>query len=417
MKPSVISLFTGAGGLDLGLEAAGFEFVVGVERDGAAVETLRINRPAWKVLHNDLHDLGVRGLLRAAGARRGDVDLVAGGPPCQPFSKSGYWHAGDAKRLADPRAATLDAFLAVVDAARPRAFLLENVPGIAFSEKSEGLRHIHEFLGRMKGASYSVTAMKLNAVDFGVPQMRERVFVVGCRGSCGFRAPVPTHRRPVRQNRSGPTRRDIDAETDALKPTMTAWEAIGRLKDDADPQLKPRGFWAELLPTIPEGQNYLFHTERGSGQHIFGWRRRYWSMLLKLAKDLPSWTITASPGPAIGPFHWNNRRLSARELCRLQTFPLNFKVSGDAAAFHRQLGNAVPAAMAEILGLEIRRQIFGDDSVSQSDVSLLPRRVRCIPAPSPPSPFIHRKYRELIGLQTDHPGTGKGPGARARAEL
>ena len=78
---------------------------------------------------------------------------------------------------------------------------------------------------------------------------------------------------------------------------------------------------ADLLPAIPEGENYLFHTNRGAGVPLFGWRTRFWNFLFKLAKDRPSWTIQARPGPATGPFHWTNRRLSARELCRLQTFP------------------------------------------------------------------------------------------------
>ena len=86
-----------------------------------------------------------------------------------------------------------------------------------------------------------------------------------------------------------------------------------------------------LLPTIPEGQNYLWHTERGGGEPLFGWRRRYWSFLLKLAKDLPSWTIQAQPGPATGPFHWDNRRLSVREMARMQTFPDNVVIKGEYA--------------------------------------------------------------------------------------
>ena len=81
------------------------------------------------------------------------------------------------------------------------------------------------------------------------------------------------------------------------------------------------GKWADLLPTIPEGQNYLWHTNRGGGSQLFGWRTRYWSFLLKLAKNLPSWTIQAHPGSSIGPFHWRNRKLSVPEMCRLQTFP------------------------------------------------------------------------------------------------
>ena len=110
------------------------------------------------------------------------------------------------------------------------------------------------------------------------------------------------------------------------------------------------GRWAELLPSIPEGRNYLHHTERGDGVRLFGWRRRYWSFLLKLSKRLPSWTITAQPGPAIGPFHWKSRRLSPLELCRLQTFPAGYEIDGDLRTIQLQLGNAVPSALAKTPG-------------------------------------------------------------------
>ena len=128
-----------------------------------------------------------------------------------------------------------------------------------------------------------------------------------------------------------PTRGEADlASPEGLKPYSTAWDAIGDLDTVAnDDGLSLSGKWAELLPSIPEGQNYLWHTSRGGGEPLFGWRTRYWSFLLKLAKDLPSWTLQAQPGPAIGPFHWRNRNLTTRELCRLQTFPDDVVITGD----------------------------------------------------------------------------------------
>ena len=95
-------------------------------------------------------------------------------------------------------------------------------------------------------------------------------------------------------------------------------------------------------------------------QPLFGWRTKFWSFLLKLAKDRPSWTIQAEPGPATGPFHWKSRLLSIEELCRLQTFPRGYEIQGDRRSAQRQVGNAVPSAIAELLGLEIRRQFFGE---------------------------------------------------------
>ena len=119
------------------------------------------------------------------------------------------------------------------------------------------------------------------------------------------------------------------------------------------------GKWADLLPTIPEGLNYLWHTSRGGGVPLFGWRTRYWSFLLKLAKSKPSWTIQAQPGSAIGPFHWKNRKLSARELCRLQTFPDDLSFDTSQNQIQRMIGNAVPSLLAEVLAWEIRTQLLG----------------------------------------------------------
>ncbi len=109
---------------------------------------------------------------------------------------------------------------------------------------------------------------------------------------------------------------------------------------------------------------------------LFGWRRRYWNFLLKLAKRLPSRTIQAQPGPAVGPFHWENRRLSDRELCRLQTFPDDVQVHGNRMSVQRQIGNAVPSLLAEVLGREIKTQLLGYRRTSEPLRLLPPDRSR-----------------------------------------
>ena len=390
----LISLYTGAGGLDLGFEAAGFETAVAVEIDPEAVATLRHNR-GWPVIDRDIHTVSSQQLLKAAGLEAGEADALIGGPPCQPFSKSGYWASGDTLRLDDPRAGTLGAYLRVLRDTLPKTFLLENVPGLAYQKKSEGLELITRTIRRINrecGTSYTLTVAKLNAADFGVPQVRERVFVIGARDGQEYSFPEPTH---------------------ALNGYTTAWDAMGDLEDDDDPELRARGKWADLLPSIPEGNNYLWHTERGGGLQLFGWRRRYWSFLLKLAKALPSWTIQAQPGPAIGPFHWKSRRLSARELCRLQTVPDKYTVIGNVASVQRQLGNAVPSALAEVLALSIRRQLLGDKMSSASRLIPAPRRPIPEPEPVRTVPF---KYRHMVGDHEAHPGTGQGYAATLRKE-
>jgi DNA (cytosine-5)-methyltransferase 1 len=396
-----ISLYTGAGGLDIGLERAGFRACLSVEIDGAGQKTLALNRPRWKQAKpGDMHLLSPAAALLQAGLRPRAVTLVAGGPPCQPFSKSGYWLTGDTRRLKDERSKTLDAYLRFIDYAQPRVLLLENVKGLTYEGKDEGLRLLESGLARInrkKGTSYRPTVVHINAADYGVPQLRERVFVIAERSGKSFSLPGPTH--GPRSKSGGPYR--------------TAWDAIGDLDINIGPaELRATGAWAELLPSIPEGQNYLWHTPKGGGLPLFGWRTRYWSFLLKLAKNQPAWTIQAQPGPATGPFHWKSRKLSIRELCRLQTFPDDYEIMGTYRDVYRQVGNAVPAALGELLGLEIRRQLLGERV--RRVLTLIPDKRGPCPAPERRRP-VPRKYLALRAKHADHPGVGLGPGAQRRA--
>ncbi len=409
MTATVLSLFTGAGGLDLGFHAAGLRTAAAVEMDPVACRTLRKNQSSehpWEVLEGRIEDFPPEKVLSEAQLKPQAADVLIGGPPCQPFSKSGYWHSGDSARLSDPRAATLYEYLRLLRHAKPRAFLLENVAGIGYSGKSEGIRFLMDEVQRIndeEGTNYSFNAALLRATDFGVPQSRERVFIVGHIEGRRFEFPEPTHfgdDGPVKPNTRNRFR--------------TAWDALGDLKGEPpDIEETPvRGKWADLLPSIPEGENYLWHTDRRGGLPLFGWRRRYWSFLLKLAKNLPSWTITAQPGPAIGPFHWESRRLARRELLALQTFPSAYKVEGSLADVQRQLGNAVPSALAEVLARAIRSQLLDHEGVSPN-ATLIPPAKREVPAAHPPAE-VPKKYANLVGDHSPHPGTGKGYAAEKR---
>jgi DNA (cytosine-5)-methyltransferase 1 len=408
-----VSLFTGAGGLDLGLHAAGFGTSVAVEFEKKAVETLLSpnNREWWhqtRVLPWDVTKVSPGDILSAAGAKPGKITLLAGGPPCQPFSKSGFWRSGESMRLSDPRAKTLEFFLEMVEYALPEVLLLENVPGIRFSEKDEGIRYVEKRLrqiNKKRGTRYHANVEQLAAVEFGVPQTRERVFVVANVDGKPFSFPSPTHTFSDGQ--------DEDGGLTLREPCLTAWDAIGAIEANEDLSLRPKGKYAALLASIPEGKNYLFHTSRGGGLPLFGWRTRYWSMLLKLAKARPSWTLTAQPGPAIGPFHWDNRRLSAQELCAIQTIPKGYWVAGSVLDAHRQLGNAVPSLLTEILGMEIRKQLLGDSLKAQKKLTLMPKRAAFTPSPNRPA-SVPKAFLNQLGDHPDHPGTGKGPGAISR---
>lgn len=422
MPLPLISLFSGCGGMDFGFEAAGFETRVTLEMDADCCRTLRHNR-AWPVIEADIFKLSPREIMSAAGLKRREAALLIGGPPCQPFSKSGYWAKGDSARLNDPRANTLTAYLDVLEAAQPHAFVLENVSGLAFTGKDEGLQLLLtqiQALNRRTGCNYAPSWQILRAVEHGVPQLRERLFLVASSDGTPFKFPQPAF-RPIEDEGATASRRSGTAESfhsiaSALPTYRTCWDAFGDLmQDEQGDDLAMHGKWANLLPTVPEGNNYLWHTERGGGEPLFGWRRRYWNFLLKLAKNRPSWTIQAQPGPSTGPFHWTNRRLSRRELCRIQTFPDDVTITGTYQEAHRQIGNAVPSLLAEVVGREVRRQYFKGRYRSATPHLLPTARPRC-PAPEKIHP-VPPEYMALRNTETEHPGTGMGRGALARIDL
>ncbi len=389
-----ISLYTGIGGLDFGFEAAGFETAVAVEMNPVACATMRLNR-TWPILEGDIHVFSSEAILEAAGLKVGEADVLIGGPPCQPFSKSSYWVNGDSLRLDDPRSDTLAAYLRVLRDTLPKAFLLENVHGLAFTGKDEGLRLLLdgiEDINRKTGAKYKVSWKVLNTAQFGVPQIRERVFLIGSREGKEFVFPQPTHHSGQSEG----------LFPDEMEPYRTTWDALGDLPENPDEaSLKVGGKWGDLLPTIPEGQNYLWHTNRGGGSPLFGWRTRYWSFLLKLAKNLPSWTIQAQPGSSIGPFHWNNRKLTKQELCRIQTFPDGLIFQCGRTDAQKMIGNAVPSLIGEILGREIKSQLLGQKS--KGSLKLIPPRRKDCPSPEPLE-SLPEQYMSLIGDHPAHPG-------------
>ena len=335
-----ISLFSGAGGLDLGVEQAGFTVGAAVEHDADACLSLRENFPHAAIFHGDIRLVETRDLLAASGTSPGEVDLLIGGPPCTPFSKSGYWLEKKRRGL-DPEASLLEHYVRILDEARPGAFLLENVFSLAYANHNrEWLDFLRESFVRL---GYSFTEKVVLAADYGVPQRRQRLIIAGSLdGEPAL--PEPTH--------TGPHERRVWCEG-TLLPHVTTGDAIGDLvdRDDlAEPEETVAGKYGHLLPEVPPGENYLHFTEkRGYPEPLFGWRKRYWSFLLKLDPHQPAPTIQAQPGPYVGPFHWDNRRLRVLELKRLQSFPDEFTISGSRRAAQRQLGNAVPPLLARRL--------------------------------------------------------------------
>lgn len=354
-----ISLFSGVGGLDLGVARAGFEVRSALEFDRDSAASLRANQFAVKperVIERSILNVPTSEILEVAGLRVGEAALVVGGPPCTPFSKSGNWL--EYKRTGnDPNASLLDEFARVVSEAKPAAVLMENVWGLAY--KNHNTVSLSRLVDRLESAGYRVKWEVLNAADYGVPQLRKRLILYGMRDGEPPPLPRPTH--------SGwtETRRKVDTR---LAPYVTSREAIGDLeaRDDlVEPDESVNGRYGHLLPEIPAGDNYLYFTEeRGHPAPLFKWRGRYWTFLLKLDPDRPSTTIQSQPGPYIGPFHWEDRRLRLLEVKRLQSFPDDyFVVARNRRSWQHQLGNAVPPMLAEIVARPLAEALVARETV------------------------------------------------------
>jgi len=362
----LVSLFSGAGCFDLGFEAAGFRTALATDFDEDCCKTIRSNRN-WNTIQSPIEALRSEDILDAAQAKRRQVDLLIGGPPCQPYSKSAFGSLGTPLGYDDDRAGTIQQYMRVVRDLQPRAFVIENVPQFITGKNERVRAYIERAIYRInsdKKTKYRLSFHVLNAASYGVPQIRERLFIVASRDGIRFELPEPRYFAQP----------DSDLE---LEPFFSARDAIGHLAAryrDRD-HLQVGGRWDSLLRSIPPGSNYLWHTARGGGKKMFKWRSRYWNFLLKLHPDQPSWTIAARPGYHTGPFHWESRRLATRELQLLQTIPENYSFAGSLASVRQQIGNGVPSAIGELLGKEIRRQFYGHQCSSER-LKLIPQKRR-----------------------------------------
>jgi DNA (cytosine-5)-methyltransferase 1 len=346
-------VFSGAGGLDLGCEAAGFQTRAAVEYEEVARRTLLANaqrhlpRLGAEQVFDDIVTVDYEAVLDAADVGRGEVDLLHGGPPCTPFSKSGYWLAY--KRAGqDPKASLLDDYVAALRAVRPKAFLMENVYGLAYRNHNRAI--LNRFIAGVRAAGYGFDSKVILAADHGVPQIRQRLFCVGIREDLLDVAPQIWRFDWPPDTHGGPHERRV-AWAAGLRPHRTAGEALASLTpavNPPEPEEVVDGTYADALREVPPGDNYLYLTaRRGHPSPRFEWRSRYWSFLLKLHIDRPSPTIQGQPGPWVGPFHWEDRRLRVAEIKRLMTFPDDYEICGSRREQQLQLGNAVPPLLAE----------------------------------------------------------------------
>lgn len=320
--------------MDIGVEAAGFRVAVATDADETCSKTYKANFPGVPFIVGKIGGISAGDLLQAAGLRPGEADLLVGGPPCPAFSKSRFYRTDKPRALDDPVAQeTVGGYLRVLKEARPKAFLLENVKGLAYGVHREALDYI---ISTAEELGYDTSWHIINAADFGAPQIRERCLVMGSlRGA--IEPPKPSHAK-------------VPGDDKDLFPWVSAGDVLSDL--DTDENADDEGHFAggqhhQLLRGIPPGENYLHYTsERGHPDPKFKWRSRYWSFLLKLSPSMPSWTIQARRSNNMGPFHWRNRILRITEIKRLQTFPDDFMLAGNVERQWRQIGNAVPPVVA-----------------------------------------------------------------------
>ena len=339
-RPVILSLFSGAGGLDIGFSDAGFDIVECVEIEKKFCDTLLANADdsgplsGTSISCSDIRDYVAPDSLK--------IDLIIGGPPCQTFSAAGR-RANGVPGTSDQRGTLFREYVRLLSQLQPVGFLFENVYGIVGAQNGEPWR---EIVSAFKRAGYSLSYRILDAADYGVPQHRERLFIVGHKID-EFQFPRPTH---------GP-----DSPGEA--PFYDCRTAIASVSGFDDAAGKPiTGRFSHLIPQIPPGLNYSFFTEEmGHPEPIFAWRSKFSDFMYKADPARPVRTIKAQPGQYTGPFHWDNRMFSTAEYKRLQTFPDSYRIVGSTQVAVQQIGNSVAPQIARILALAVRGQLFGDD--------------------------------------------------------
>ena len=330
-----LSLFSGGGGLDIGFHDAGFQLVECNELEPKFAKTLEANsQPGRRLEGAGVVCADIRSY--EPGVR--DIDFIIGGPPCQTFSAAGARAAG-VNGTDDDRGNLFLEYARILDQLKPKGFLFENVYRIVGAQQGKAWQSIQD---AFRSLGYTLYWRILDTADYGVPQFRERLFIVGLRDG-HFQFPMPTH---------GP-----DSPGD--RPYYSAGKAVSDLEQRV-PITKIGGRHGHLLDGIPPGLNYSFYTERmGHPNPIFGWRTKFSDYLYKADPATPVRTIKAQGGQYTGPFSWENRPFSIPEYKRLQTFPDDYELIGNRQDAIHQIGNSVPPQIGRILALSIRQQVFG----------------------------------------------------------
>lgn len=342
-----ISLFSGAGGMDVGAVSAGFSVVAASEIDPHACNTYRVNHPDTNVIEGDINEK-LEELYKYS-----NIDLILGGPPCQGFSVAGKMDAND------PRSKLVFSFCDVVEKIKPKAFIMENVKALGVLEKFQGVRD--EIFRRMTNSGYSVSSFILNAKDFGVPQSRERIFFIGVKN--GFQ-PINKHHFDSYKKDAISLRQAIahlgkaGSSTNpritkakitlAVKPVLRKSPYAGMLFNGQGRPLNPDS-WSSTLPASMGGNRTPIVDEGHLYDNESSWVEDYHYKVINFGyvaehKEAPK----------------RLRRLTIDEAAILQTFPKGYEFQGPSSRIFSQIGNAVPCKLAEVVIKVARHAIEGD---------------------------------------------------------
>jgi len=383
--PTAIDLFCGAGGLSTGLHAAGFAVLVGADNDKIALETYTANIGGLSYSRSLTNPAAFLDQLQTWGIK--EVDLIAAGLPCQPFSQAGrskirsLVRAGT-RRKSDPRARMWRSFLTIVERLHPRIVLIENVPQLAVWQDGELITELRDKLGAL---GYRTETQVLRAADYGVPQHRRRLFLVGMKPGVSFSWPSPKRRRVSLATAIGdlphakPNQREDPVKYAGPhssyqrlmrrglvgRPGRVVHDHITRALREDDKQafqlMKQGGIYRELPDHLRRYRSDIFHDK-----------------YKRLVESEPSRAITAHLAK---DGYWyihptQHRSLSVREAARIQSFPDKFRFAGTPMHRFRQIGNAVPPLLAEALGVELIKAVKrGSNGTKHPDTELFRRKL------------------------------------------
>ena len=383
-KPTVISLFTGGMGLDLGFEEHGFEINVALDNDAAAEAAIRANGRSFPVINSNVSNVTTSDLLESAGLTIGGTTVVTGAPPCEPFST-----AGARNGFNDHRAGAVHSFIRIVKESRPEYFVFEEVPGFLRAAK----RHISFYLrSRMRDyelhpdvrlgsafdevmeefqdIGYQLTfdpdnpkASLLNSADYGVPQKRVRFVLIGTREGPPINLPEPTHANPDSE----------EVLTGVKMPWFTLKDALKGLHFDGDGYVSFPEKWGQYLDLVPEGGCWRDLPEHlhpvvlggahddGTDPMTAGKKGGRTGYLRRLSWDQPSPTLVDRPtNKANCLCHPDESRpLSIKEYARIQGFPDEWIFPGSLAQRYRLIGQATPVRLAAAIASEIIEHRIG----------------------------------------------------------